>query len=80
MKLIYKQDNYEDESNLRVFRIYEIDNKTTIEILKYYDEDKQKYDDFYTIMQQYEYKKGCWDGMELNTFKSLNKAIRWVTK
>lgn len=50
-------------------------DKTEIEILRFYDDDNEKYDDDYAIFEQIEYQKGSWDGNELAVCDTLQEAI-----
>jgi len=52
--------------------------KLNVEVVRYYDDDKDKYDDFYSVFRQVEYEEGAWDGDEMGTFKTLKEAKQFA--
>lgn len=69
-----------DDGDFQNFLSYK-KGRLEFEVVRYYDEDKGKYDNFYTVFRQIENKEGdSWDGDEMGTFKTLKEAKDFAKK
>ena len=69
----FEQDPKKD-GNMQLFLLYK-KGKLEYEVTRYYDDDKGKYDNYYSVFRQIESDDGdSWDGQEMGTFKTLKEA------
>ena len=66
-----------NDGGMQLFANY-IQGKTEVEVVRYYNDDEEKYDDYYTIMIQIKQDEDSWDGEELGTKDTLKEAMEFA--